>query len=132
MTRTLEHRPIQVMQFINSHGKQVTVHVCDDCLTFRQQTEDEITYRDQDLEGVHKGDVRCPGLRCRSCEYGEKHDCFWQIPAEWKPRYGPAAPTLCEGCERQSADCPYNGEICSIHGDCGCIECRHSPAEHLV
>ena len=110
-----QHRPLQVMQWVNQQAKLVTVHVCDDCRVFRQETRDaknEVTYRDEELEKVPRTAIECPGLRCRSCEYGEKHDCFWQWPTEFRAGYGPPAPTICTGCERDVKLCPDAGRVC--------------------
>ena len=38
----------------------------------------------------------------------------------------------CESCGSLKSECPYGGQLCHLHGDCGCIECRYSPPEHLT
>ena len=55
------------------------------------------------------------GLPCRRCECGE---C--ECEAGWA---GPACdcPT-----EKESCRSPYDGQICSGHGECSCGECQCS------
>ena len=38
----------------------------------------------------------------------------------------------CDGCGRPLSLCDYGGKVCQLHGDHACIECRHSPPEHLT
>lgn len=38
----------------------------------------------------------------------------------------------CTGCGQPHSKCGYQGQVCALHGDCGCIECLHSPAGHLT
>lgn len=37
----------------------------------------------------------------------------------------------CQGCGQPRSKCGYAGRVCALHGDCGCVECLHSPADHL-
>ena len=130
----LQHRPLQVMQWVSQQAELVTIHVCDDCRIFRQETrnvKDEVVHRDEGLEKVGRTEVECPGLRRRSCEYEEKHNCFRQEPPEFRRGYGPPAPAICRSCERDVKRCPDAGQVCWIHGDCQCLECRFSPPERL-
>ena len=37
----------------------------------------------------------------------------------------------CKSCGRSPDECPDEGRVCPLHGDCGCTECRFSPQESL-
>ena len=92
---TQEHRPLQVLQWVNSQATQVLLYVCDDCRIFRQEEwnrgrKTKTVYREESLDRTEVRAVRCPGLRCRSCESGEEHRCFWTTAPELRERRGPA------------------------------------------